>query len=47
VAIDIAAAGAGCTLTLTHDDVLASYVDDTRKGWTSMLERLDTLFQSG
>ena len=42
VSIDIAAKGAGSTLTLTHemDPQWAAYEDQTRKGWTTILESL-------
>ena len=42
VSIDIAPKGAGSTLTLTHemDPQLAAYEDQTRKGWTTILESL-------
>lgn len=42
VAIDIAPSHAGCTLTLTHemDPAWAAYEDQTRKGWTMILESL-------
>lgn len=42
VAIDIVPSHAGCTLTLTHemDPAWAAYEDQTRKGWTMILESL-------
>lgn len=42
VAIDIAPTHRGCTLTLTHemDPAWAAYEDQTRKGWTMILESL-------
>lgn len=42
VSIDIAPKGSGSTLTLTHemDPQWASYEDQTRKGWTTILESL-------
>lgn len=42
VTIDIASTPSGCTLTLTHemDPAWASYEDQTRKGWTMILESL-------
>lgn len=42
VAIDIAPTHSGCTLTLTHemDPAWAAYEDQTRKGWTMILESL-------
>jgi len=42
VSIDIAPKGAGSTLTLTHemDPQWAAYEDQTRKGWTTILESL-------
>ena len=42
VSIEIASKGAGSTLTLTHemDPQWAAYEDQTRKGWTMILESL-------
>lgn len=42
VALDFAPRGTGTTLTLTHemDPEWASYEDQTRKGWTMILENL-------
>ena len=42
VAIDIAVAPGGCTLTLTHemDPQWAPYADRTRKGWGTILDGL-------
>ena len=42
VSIEIAAKGNGSTLTLTHamDPAWASYEEQTRKGWTTILESL-------
>lgn len=42
VRIDIASKGDGCTLTLTHemDPAWAEYEQQTRKGWTMILESL-------
>jgi uncharacterized protein YndB with AHSA1/START domain len=42
VTIDIADAAGGCTLTLIHemDPQWAAYEDQTRKGWTMILESL-------
>lgn len=42
VAIDIVPTHTGCTLTLTHemDPAWAAYEDQTRKGWTMILESL-------
>ena len=42
VSIEIAARGAGSTLTLTHemDPQWVAYEDRTRKGWTTILESL-------
>jgi uncharacterized protein YndB with AHSA1/START domain len=42
VTIEIADASAGCTLTLTHemDPEWAAYEEQTRKGWTMILESL-------
>ena len=42
VSIDIAATGSGCRLTLTHemDPEWAAYEEQTRKGWTTILDSL-------
>jgi uncharacterized protein YndB with AHSA1/START domain len=42
VIIDIVPSHGGCTLTLTHamDPAWAAYEDQTRKGWTMILESL-------
>ena len=42
VSIEIAAKGSGSTLTLTHemDPAWASYEEQTRKGWTTILDSL-------
>ena len=42
VSIDIAAKRDGCTLTLTHgmDPAWAAYEEQTRKGWTMILDSL-------
>ena len=42
VSIDIASKGTGSTLSLTHemDPQWAAYEDQTRKGWTTILESL-------
>lgn len=40
VIIDIAARGAGCELTLTHEGVLPDYAERTTSGWTMILEGL-------
>ena len=42
VSIDIAPKGSGSTLTLTHemDPQWAAYEDQTRKGWTTILDSL-------
>lgn len=42
VTIEIAPAATGCTLTLTHemDPAWASYEEQTRQGWTMILESL-------
>lgn len=37
VQIDIAPAGEGCELTLTHTGVLAEYAESTREGWAGIL----------
>jgi uncharacterized protein YndB with AHSA1/START domain len=43
VAIDIVPAGAGCELSLTHEDVPSEYASRTESGWTTILERLSTV----
>ena len=40
VTLNIMEAGDGCDLTLTHDGVWADYEDQTRKGWSTILENL-------
>lgn len=42
VSIEIAAKGEGCTLTLTHemDPEWAAYEEQTRRGWTMILDTL-------
>jgi len=40
VAIDIAPAGAGCELTLTHEGVLPDYQAQTQQGWGMILDGL-------
>jgi uncharacterized protein YndB with AHSA1/START domain len=40
VTLDIAPAGSGCELTLTHEGVLPDYVDQTKAGWGMILDRL-------
>jgi uncharacterized protein YndB with AHSA1/START domain len=42
VAIDIAPAGSGCTLTLVHEGVLADYKERTQSGWRAILDGLAT-----
>jgi uncharacterized protein YndB with AHSA1/START domain len=48
VTIRIADAPGGCTLTLTHemDPQWAAYEDQTRKGWTMILESLARILES-
>ena len=48
VAIDIAPTPMGCTLTLTHemDPAWASYEEQTRKGWTMILESLGRITET-
>lgn len=41
VTVEIAAAGDGCELTLTHDGVDAEYVERTQGGWTMILAGLE------
>jgi uncharacterized protein YndB with AHSA1/START domain len=40
VSIDIAPSGAGCELTLTHENVLPEWLEPTRSGWTGILGHL-------
>jgi uncharacterized protein YndB with AHSA1/START domain len=49
VTIEIADAPGGCTLTLTHemDPQWAAYEDQTRKGWTTILESLARILENG
>jgi uncharacterized protein YndB with AHSA1/START domain len=47
VSIDIVAKGQGATLTLTHemDPAWAAYEDQTRRGWTLILDTLATVLE--
>lgn len=49
VSIEIAARGDGSTLTLTHamDPAWASYEEQTRKGWTMILDSLARAMEEG
>ena len=38
VTLDLAPAGDGCELTLTHDDVPDEWVEPTRRGWNAILD---------
>ena len=40
VTIDIAPAATGCNLTLTHEGVLPEWFEQTRSGWTAILNAL-------
>ena len=40
VIVDIAPAGAGCELTLTHEGILPEWAERTKEGWTMLLESL-------
>jgi uncharacterized protein YndB with AHSA1/START domain len=42
VTIDIAPAGSGCELTLTHDGVFEEYASRSTQGWTMILDALAT-----
>ncbi len=42
VSVDIAPAGTGCELTLSHQGVLPEWFDRTRQGWTMILDALDS-----
>ena len=48
VSITIVATPGGCTLTLTHemDPAWAAYEEQTRKGWTMILENLGRLMEN-
>lgn len=41
VSIDIVPAGAGCDLTLLHEDVLPEWANATQEGWGGILAHLD------
>ena len=41
VALDFAAVGSGCEVTLTHDGVLEEYAEQTNGGWTMILGNLE------
>jgi uncharacterized protein YndB with AHSA1/START domain len=41
IIVEIAADGGGSLLTLTHDGVWKDYEDQTRQGWTMILENLE------
>jgi uncharacterized protein YndB with AHSA1/START domain len=47
VSVDFAAADGGCHLTLTHEmaQEWADYVDRTRSGWTTMLDKLTQVIE--
>jgi len=42
VALDLAAAGGGCEVTLTHEGVLPEYAEGSVQGWTMILANLQT-----
>jgi uncharacterized protein YndB with AHSA1/START domain len=42
VTIDMVRSAAGCDLTLTHEGVLPDWFEQTRSGWTKILETLAT-----
>lgn len=42
VTLEIAPAGTGCDLVLTHEGVLPDYAERTKAGWTMILEALAT-----
>ncbi len=42
VALDFAAEGSGCELTLTHEGVLEAWAEQTNGGWTMILANLET-----
>ncbi len=41
VTVDIVPIGAGCELTLSHENVLPEWAERTQQGWTTLLESLD------
>jgi uncharacterized protein YndB with AHSA1/START domain len=41
VALDFAAVGGGCEVTLTHDGVLEEWAEQTNGGWTMILAGLE------
>jgi uncharacterized protein YndB with AHSA1/START domain len=41
VSIDIVPLGSGCELTLLHEAVLPEWAEQTKEGWTGILEHLD------
>jgi uncharacterized protein YndB with AHSA1/START domain len=43
VSVKIVPTAAGCALTLTHQDVLAEWADQTKTGWDSLLNDLAQL----
>jgi uncharacterized protein YndB with AHSA1/START domain len=45
ITIDIAPAANGCTLTLTHEGVLAEWAERTQEGWGMILNGLDGTLQ--
>jgi uncharacterized protein YndB with AHSA1/START domain len=45
VRIDIAPAGEGCDLTLTHTGVLPEFVEQTREGWEAILSTAEDLLK--
>lgn len=46
VIISITAIGTGSKLSLIHEDIREEYYDKTKRGWMSILERLDNYFQT-
>jgi uncharacterized protein YndB with AHSA1/START domain len=45
VQIDVAPAGEGCELTLTHTGVQSEFVEQTRKGWEAILSTAERMLQ--
>ncbi len=45
VIISLTAIGTGTKLSLIHEDIPEEYYDKTKRGWMSILERLDEYFQ--
>ena len=40
ITVDVVADGAGCSMTLTQQDLRTGYLKSTRRGWSKMLDAL-------